>query len=125
MINPICPHITEELWEKLGNKGFIAESVWPKFDEKKMKIKNKKVDLSKKIIEMAAETISKLKEKGQEISKVYIYVIPFEIDKIDPVKVSKELGKEIIIYSVRDSDKYDPENKSKKAKLELPSMYFE
>jgi len=33
LLNPICPHITEELWEKLGNKSLVSVEKWPAFDE--------------------------------------------------------------------------------------------
>lgn len=35
LLNPIAPHITEELFEKIGNDKTIAESPWPTFDESK------------------------------------------------------------------------------------------
>lgn len=34
LLNPIAPHITEELNEELGYKP-ICESIWPKYDEAK------------------------------------------------------------------------------------------
>ena len=37
LINPIIPHVTEELWQKLGNKDTIAYEPWPKYDENKIK----------------------------------------------------------------------------------------
>ncbi|MBW3002091.1 leucine--tRNA ligase [Candidatus Woesearchaeota archaeon] len=36
LFHPFCPHITEELWEKLGNKDFLSLAKWPKFDPKKI-----------------------------------------------------------------------------------------
>ena len=36
LLNPICPHITEELWEILGHKETIANESWPKYDESKL-----------------------------------------------------------------------------------------
>ena len=33
-LNPFAPHITEELWEALGNKFSIVDAAWPQFDEK-------------------------------------------------------------------------------------------
>ncbi len=35
LLNPIAPHITEELFAKIGNTQTIAESAWPEFDETK------------------------------------------------------------------------------------------
>jgi len=37
LFNPICPHITEEIWhEVLGHKDTIAYETWPKYDESKI-----------------------------------------------------------------------------------------
>ena len=36
MLNPICPFITEELWQSLGHENTIAGESWPTFDESKM-----------------------------------------------------------------------------------------
>lgn len=34
LLNPICPFMTEELWQVLGHKGTIAYEPWPTYDEK-------------------------------------------------------------------------------------------
>ncbi|MBW6431996.1 class I tRNA ligase family protein, partial [Patescibacteria group bacterium] len=34
MLAPFAPHITEELWEELGNKGSIHIQPWPSYDKK-------------------------------------------------------------------------------------------
>ena len=34
LLNPLCPHITEEIWEKLGHNNTIAYEPWPTYDEK-------------------------------------------------------------------------------------------
>ncbi|MBI4158906.1 leucine--tRNA ligase [Candidatus Woesearchaeota archaeon] len=36
LLHPFCPHITEELWEKMGNKSFISLKQWPKADKSKI-----------------------------------------------------------------------------------------
>ncbi|GER66473.1 leucine--tRNA ligase [Weizmannia acidilactici] len=36
MLSPFCPHIAEELWEKLGHKGTITYEAWPTFDASKL-----------------------------------------------------------------------------------------
>lgn len=35
VLNPIAPHITEEMWELLGHTESIANSSWPTYDESK------------------------------------------------------------------------------------------
>lgn len=36
LLNPICPHITEELWEQMGHNNTIAFEKWPEYDESKI-----------------------------------------------------------------------------------------
>ncbi len=40
ILSPFCPHVCEELWEKLGNRGFIASEKWPSYDEKKINLES-------------------------------------------------------------------------------------
>ena len=35
LLNPLCPHITEEIWERLGHNNTIAYEPWPTYDEEK------------------------------------------------------------------------------------------
>jgi leucyl-tRNA synthetase len=32
LLNPLAPHVSEEMWERLGEKGLIADASWPEFD---------------------------------------------------------------------------------------------
>jgi len=36
LLNPICPFMTEELWQELGHNNTIAYENWPTYDESKM-----------------------------------------------------------------------------------------
>ena len=36
MLNPFAPHLTEEMWEKLGHKEMLVFQPWPTFDESKL-----------------------------------------------------------------------------------------
>lgn len=36
ILNPVAPHITEELWTKLGHNKTIAYEKWPEYDETKI-----------------------------------------------------------------------------------------
>jgi leucyl-tRNA synthetase len=129
LISPFCPHISEEVWEKLGNnktgKNFISTEKWPEFDKTKLVKKIKDVDLNENIILYLKEPLEKLREKGQTFSKIFIYVMPFEIGRVDSKKIGKILNKEIQIYSVTDSKKFDPEEKAKKSRPGMPGFYVE
>lgn len=35
LLNPVAPHITEEIWQNIGFEGRIYQSIWPDFDESK------------------------------------------------------------------------------------------
>ena len=37
LLNPIAPHVTEELWSLMGNNNTIAYEQWPVYDEEKTK----------------------------------------------------------------------------------------
>lgn len=35
LLNPVAPHITEELWEEMGYENTIAQASWPEYEEAK------------------------------------------------------------------------------------------
>ena len=35
LLNPVAPHITEEIWQTIGFEGYIYQTAWPTFDEAK------------------------------------------------------------------------------------------
>ncbi len=35
LLNPVAPHITEEIWESIGYEGRIYQMTWPEYDEAK------------------------------------------------------------------------------------------
>jgi leucyl-tRNA synthetase len=121
LLAPFCPHITEELWEKMGKKGFISTSKWPEADKSKVSKKGQSGgNLNSKIIENVKNILEKVGG-----NKVYVYVMPFEVEKVDKTKVSKGVGKNVEVFAVNDSKKYDPKNKAKKAKPGMASVYLE
>lgn len=120
LISPICPHIAEEYWEKLGGEGFVSLSVWPKVNEGKILREGVVVgDLDEKIIERIKQIIK------PDTKKVFVYVMPFEKDNVNVSKIEKNVGKGVEVFAVNDSEKYDPEGKAKKAKPGMASIYFQ
>jgi leucyl-tRNA synthetase len=124
LLHPFCPHITEELWEKLGNKNFISLEKWPEVDEKKI---NDKFEQEEKITDDLINDINNILKIVGEKKKVFIYSLPNEkeIYKEAIETIKKKTNLEVSVYAVNDKDKYDPENKSKKSKPKKPAVYLE
>ncbi|MEY8781839.1 leucine--tRNA ligase [Allomuricauda sp. XS_ASV26] len=98
LVSPYAPHIAEELWERLGNTGSIAEVPFPKFEEKylvesskeypisfngKMRFKLElPLDMSKEDIEAAVLAHEKTKEQLQGREPKKVIVVPGKIVNI-------------------------------------------
>jgi len=126
LLSIFCPHISEELWEKIGGKGFISLASWPIADESKIDNKIEKAEQAvDKTVSDIMNILKIVSEKGEKCEKVYVYVMPFEKEYFNEDKISERVGKEVHIYSVQDKDKYDPKNISKKSKPGKPGIYVE
>ena len=91
LLNPFCPHVTEELWSQLGHEDRLYNRAWPECDESALvkdeiqivlqingKLKDKLMlpnNSDKEVVEGAARASERFKEatEGREIIKV-IYV---------------------------------------------------
>lgn len=129
LLTPFCPHITEELWHKMGNKTFISLEKWPIADEKKINLELEKQE------QQIAQTINDIRnifrilreKQGKEAKRVYLYVLPKELEayKESGEIIKRNFNVEVQIYAVNDNKKYDPQNKSGKAKPGKPAIYIE
>ncbi len=72
LLNPVAPHITEELWSTCGYEGFLYEQPWPEYDEAKT-VEN--------TIEIPVQINGKTKAVIQ---------IPLDISKEDAIAKGKE-----------------------------------
>jgi len=125
LISPFSPHLAEEMHEKLGNKNFVSLASWPKYDKKKI---NEKLEEQEKNVENLINDINNVvKLVKKEVSKCYIYVIPKEkeIYENETELISKKTNLSAKIFMVNDKNKYDPQNKSMKAKINKPAIYLE
>ncbi|MEK6824050.1 MAG: leucine--tRNA ligase [Nanoarchaeota archaeon] len=126
LLHPFCPHITEELWEKIGNKKFISLAEWPIAEEKKIsEFFEKQDEALNKLVSDISNILKIVGEQKKDASKIYIYVIPGEKDFYNLDELNKRVGKQVEIYEVSDKKKYDPKNISKKAKPGKPGIYVE
>ena len=128
MLSLFAPHIAEELWEKLGKKSSVSFAEWPKVDEKKI---DESFDKEEQIIEKTVEDLNHVlkivREKGKDISKIFIYVLPQEkkIFEQNLKMFEEKTNLNVKIYAVNEKDKHDPENKSKNVKPGRPGIYLE
>ncbi len=63
MLNPVCPHITEEIWQILGHDDTIAFEAWPGWDE--AALKEDTVELPVQINGKVKATVTVGKEEDQ------------------------------------------------------------
>ena len=126
VLHPFCPHITEELWQKLGNKSFISMQKWPVADEKKI---DERFEKQEKIIQNTIQDINNIKNVLQ-VNKIntHIYAIPSEAliyqEAIDITKNSTG-SVNVYVYPTNKKNIFDPEGKAKKAKPGKPGIYIE
>jgi leucyl-tRNA synthetase len=131
LFHPFCPHITEELWEKIGNKGFISLAKWPVVDKKKI---NVKFEEEEKIIGKTIDDVNNVK-KILNIDKpntTLIYPIPndkklFEENK-DFIKNNTASGALVVVSNndlIKNYPQVDQENinRAKKAKSGRPGIF--
>lgn len=68
ILAPFTPHIAEEIWEKLGKKGFASLAPWPQVDESKINPTAEKCEeIVRLVLEDASEILKVLKTKPKEL----------------------------------------------------------
>ncbi|MGN1332648.1 MAG: leucine--tRNA ligase [Lachnospiraceae bacterium] len=72
LLNPVAPHITEELWQLMGNEGRVYQSSWPQYDEAKT-------------VEAAVEIAVQVNGKTRALIKV-----ASDVDKDAAIAAAKE-----------------------------------
>jgi leucyl-tRNA synthetase len=127
VISPFCPHVAEEIWQEIGNKTFISLEKWPEVDSSKIDEKLEEIEKNiDKTVSDILNVLNIIKQKtGKEGTKIYLYVMPNELSNYNPEIISKRVCKEIKIFAVNDKTKFDPENKSSKAKPGKPAIFIQ
>ena len=89
LLNPVAPHITEELWQIIGGEGRVYETAWPEYDEAKTvestveiavqvngktraTLKIGKEDAKDDVLAKAKETIADKLEGKNIIKEIYV-----------------------------------------------------
>lgn len=75
LLNPFAPHLTEEIWEKLGHKDMLVFEPWPTFDEAKL-------------VEADMTIVASVNGK-----RVNDFVVPVDITEVDLIESAKAVAK--------------------------------
>ena len=106
MISPFTPHLSEEMWEKLGNKGFISLEKWPKADEKKI---SQDLELADNLLESTKSDIKDILKlaKVETPKKITLFVSEgwkYELYKIVLEEMKKTRNVSDIMKKVMSSE---------------------
>ncbi len=91
MLSPFAPFITEELWEKSGNKYSIHHSSWPKFDPK-IPVP-KKIEL---IVQINGKVRGKLEVDGK-VTEKEVRRLALELEAVQKQTAGKTIRKVVYI----------------------------
>ena len=91
LLNPVAPHITEEMWEMYGFGGTVSEQEWPKYDPEKT---------VESEIEIVVQINGKIKDKlivGADMGKDETEKAALESEKIKALIGDKQIVKVIVV----------------------------
>ena len=67
LIEPMTPHLAEELWARLGNTGFLCDQPWPTYDE--ALILDEEVNIAVQVNGKLRGKISAPRESSEDVIK--------------------------------------------------------
>ncbi len=91
LVNPFAPHVTEEMWEKMGFGGTVTDQSWPEYDEAKC------VDAT---VEIAVQVNGKIKARinvATEISNEDAIAAAKEVEAVKELIDGKQVVKELYV----------------------------
>ena len=91
LLNPFAPHITEELWQQLGENGLLSIAPWPQYDEAKT---------VESTVEMAVQVNGKLKgtiKLAADADKQAAIDAALAEEKVQHAIEGKQIVKQIVV----------------------------
>jgi leucyl-tRNA synthetase len=91
LLNPFAPHLTEELWEKLGGQGLLCRRPWPAWDERHL------VD---SVVEYAVQVNGKVRATftiGADSPEAAVKDAALALDKVKAALDGKQVVKSIVV----------------------------
>jgi leucyl-tRNA synthetase len=91
LLGPYAPHIADEMWEKLGEKGFLVQAAWPSWDE------SNTID---SVITIVVQVNGKLRgdfQAERNMSKDDLEKTALNLEKVKPMIEGKSVKKIIVV----------------------------
>ena len=98
LLNPVAPHITEELWESYGDGKRLYQQTWPEYEEDKTV--ESTVEIAVQINGKVKATVSVGLEEAQETVKEKVMAQASVLAAIGDKKVVKEIYVKGRIYNI-------------------------
>jgi len=73
LLHPFVPHMTEEVWEQMGKKGFLSLALWPSYDKNTLTVEN---DYKWKLMNNIIDSINHIIQiiKKEKINEIIIII---------------------------------------------------
>ena len=91
LMSPFCPHITDELWETLGNTGHVIEHRWPVYNE--ACIKEERVTVAVQVNGKLRDTM----EAERDLDEALLKQLALSLEKVKKHIENREIRKVIVI----------------------------
>ena len=91
LMSPFCPHITDELWETLGNTGHVIEHQWPVYNE--AYIKEERVTVAVQVNGKLRDTM----EAERDLDEALLKQLALSLEKVKKHIENREIRKVIVI----------------------------
>ena len=91
LLDPFAPHVTEEVWSKIGTSGMACQQPWPQYDEEKCK------DSTVQIVVQVNGKVRARLDVAADITKEDALAAAKAHEKIAPVLEGKTIIKEIYV----------------------------
>lgn len=91
LLGPYAPHIADEMWEKLGETGFLVQAAWPSWDE------SNTID---SVITIVVQVNGKLRgdfQADRNMSKDDLEKTALNLEKVKPMIEGKAVKKIIVV----------------------------
>ncbi|MDR1173674.1 MAG: class I tRNA ligase family protein, partial [Puniceicoccales bacterium] len=92
ILAPFAPHISEELWARLGNNGSIYDAPWPDYDDSKIVATSQKI-----IVQVNGKMRAELVVNDVNMSEDAIFELAINIENVRKYIAGKKILKKVYV----------------------------